>query len=150
MNEILLCGFSELSKEDRELFVEHCMKKEHWTYKGKAPKAEETPKPRQEEEEESKKPAPTTSTYTSTSTSATAKAEPKSSTATASAQASVIDLTSITESKPATSEKTSIVKASAALTKSKKFKMPKPGVDGSVDALKGQTIVLTGVFPEVG
>ena len=43
-----------------------------------------------------------------------------------------------------------VVPAAAALDGPARFVVPKPGLDGPHSSLAGETVVLTGIFPEIG
>jgi hypothetical protein len=124
MDEVVLSGFKALPTEDQTIFVQYTMDKGNWARATK-PKGE-GPKAKAKVKKEAAAAAPN------------AKEPPQSS------QSGAV----VSNSKG----HHGVAKTSNAVTKSKKqFEIPRPGKDGAIpNILKGKTIVMTGIFPEIG
>lgn len=122
MTEVLFCGFQDLSEADKALVVAHVMDRSNWAA------------PRNVKKDNVKAEAASSSSSSSSSYSSSSS----------SAQTSGLS-TSV-----AISYERETGTALAPKTKGA-FVMPVPGVNGAVaDCLAGKTIVMTGVFPEIG
>ena len=120
MNEVLICGFNELSLEDKLSIVAKVMSKENW--------ARET-KPKNIDPVKNEAARPLTNYGQSSSYSS-----------------------GVPSSTHVTSLVSVPVKSTNAVTIApNRFIVPVPGRDGAVsNILQGKTIVLTGIFPELG
>jgi len=130
LREVLLDGFGELSEPQQSEFVSHCMNRYNW-----ARKVNRKPK----EEDSSAKKAGPGSPKNKLATGAPVVI-PQVAAARAAARSKEMAKAGVGEDEA----KNALVAAK------EKFKIPVPGVDGVADCLKGETVVLTGLFPEVG
>lgn len=121
MNEVLICGFNELSLENKLMVVAKVMNKENW--------ARET-KPKNVDPAKSTA-APSSSSY----------GKPSSYSSSAPSSSHVTSLVSVPAS----------ISSNAMTVAPTRFVVPVPGRDGAIpNILQGKTIVLTGTFPELG
>jgi NAD-dependent DNA ligase len=123
MNEVLFCGFSDLIAEDKALIVAYVMNKKHWARltKRKASPTNETEDPSHDD-----------------TLLPSLKSEPHVKT-----ESTKVELV-VSSTQSSSSSSTTIVSSQ------KFFEMPIVGVTGIPNALAGKTIVLTGIFPEIG
>ena len=148
MNDVLLCGFATLSDAERGEIVRHVMEKA-------TPPAAATTKKK-------KKPIPQWKTMRNWANAVTCKAcgalghNSRTCPGAAEESAGQPDGTS-SASASASASATSIAvaaqrsSATALVSKAKaRFVIPVPGKDGVANILAGKTVVLTGVFPELG
>lgn len=126
MNEVVFCGFNELSEQDRELVVQHVMNKEHWASHRKIKRETQNVTSGLRANENL-----TLHDNVESSSNKCARTDNDTSVAI-----------------PKVEKET----ASQALVKGKggkqQFVVPLP--DSNPECLNGKTIVLTGIFPEIG
>ena len=128
MNEVLLCGFSELDAELRRAVCDYVMDKGNWARLTKR---------------SSQKAESAAAAASAASSSSAGAASSSSAGAGASAGASASSLASV--------DGASDVVPQGYHAPRERFVAPVPGRDGArPHALAGQTVVLTGLFPEVG
>jgi len=121
MNEVLLCGLYELSPAQRKEVVAYCMDRSNWAA---------LRRPRQQKAEPE-----TGASNAEGGKEESGGGKPAPTVPPAAPSGSVMP-------------QSSAVKAYAGAKET--FVMPKPGVNAPPDSLRGRTVVLTGVFPEVG
>jgi len=138
MNDVVLAGFQDLERVDRDEFIDHVMDKTNYARdvrprKGSKPYQDFTGAMKLEAAASSAAAAAAPSTVTSSSPSSSPPVSSSSSDA-------------IVPSSVASSSKAMLVKK-----QKQAFVMPVPGRNGVLrDLLQRKTVVLTGVFPEVG
>lgn len=150
MQQIAICGFSDLSPEHKQEFVAHCMDKKHYA------KATKNSKAYNAEDSDAEDSARTSASATSTAASSAASGG-RSAPATSSASFGAAQMQAPS---PAQHSSTSALalyapppttQLSASAGQGGCFLMPRPGVNDALkNAFHGKTFVLTGIFPEVG
>ena len=143
MNEMLFCGFSDLTEESKALIVQHVMNKDNWA------------KPRaKQDKQEASTPTPASSSSSSSGSSGSFASGASNSSSSSSIKmgSSVVASASGNGHSGSSSVTSYSSSTSLAAPRSKgAFKLPVPGVDGALaDFLSGKTVVLTGIFPQVG
>eukprot|EP00158_Paraphelidium_tribonemae_P005185 Partr_v1_DN27219_c0_g1_i1_m38967 len=137
MNEVLLCGFGELSDDERLLVVDHVRVKAFWARPTKAAAASHAAS------KEASSKGPLLIQPSSSSKKEFDVKAPRNF-----VDLSVLPLQDDTEKENVNSNSGALVRVSDSVAS--RFIVPRPGIDGPRDFLKGKTLVLTGLFPEVG
>lgn len=120
MNEVLFCGFEELSESDQNLIVFYVMNKENWAKLIKRKSSTENTESSNSSNSSTSNDVPGVNVSTINSAQQQAKSSP--------------------------AKQEVVVRSSA-----NHFVVPVPGRNGAIsNALAGKTVVLTGLFPELG
>ena len=127
MNEVLLCGFSDLSNDEKSMFIKHVMDKSNWAAKRKPSK-------------------------TSVAKNASNRKRYHKSTGDGGSSSSAGSRNSNSSSEAVAEQQTSGVLVKQGYHAPRQyFVAPVPGKNGAVaNSLQGKTFVLTGTFPELG
>ena len=151
MNHVLFCGFNELSEEDQNLVVNHVMNRENWAKMSKAKNKRKTtetePKsatPALEPAKGNKKQRASKKTASKSATTATATTTVNGTPPSSSA------LVVKDEAKPSKELVTSKQTKSSSALALKKERQQNQLVVTETQVLQGKTVVMTGIFPEIG